>query len=94
MSELKKKRVYTDPTKSQWQTRCMAAENTVRALFAELNTQRQASEKAESAARELADENIRLRAREKRLTSAASLLAVIAVVLAFALLSFLIGGAR
>jgi hypothetical protein len=49
---------------------------------------------AQVKARTLADENIRLRAREKRLTSAASLLAVIAVVLAFALLSFLIGGAR
>jgi hypothetical protein len=90
----KPKRLYSEPTKSDYIIRCMAAENTVRAQDAELNTQRQAREKAESAARELAGENIRLRARASTLTSAASVLAVFAVVLAFALLSFLIGGAR
>jgi hypothetical protein len=45
---------------------------------------------AEVAARNLAEENIRLRARNGKLTSAVSVLAVIATVLAFAL----IGGAR
>jgi hypothetical protein len=45
---------------------------------------------AQVKARTLADENIRLREREPRLTAAVSLLAVIVIVLAFAL----IGGAR
>jgi len=45
---------------------------------------------AQVAARNLAEENIRLRARDGRLTSAVSVLAAIATVLAF----LLIGGAR
>ena len=45
---------------------------------------------AQVAARNLDEENIRLRARESMLTIAASLLAVIVIVLAFAL----IGGAQ
>jgi hypothetical protein len=61
MSELKKKRVYTDPTKSQWQTRCMAAENTVRQQDIELTTQRQGRAKFELAANRLQDEVDRLR---------------------------------
>jgi hypothetical protein len=86
----KKKRVYSEPTKSDYIIRCMAAENTVKAQDIELTAQRQAREKAESAARELAEENIRLRARDGKLTTAASVLVVIAIALAFAL----IGGAR
>ena len=46
--------------------------------------------KTEVAARNLAEENIRLRARDGKLVAAVSLLAVIVIVLAFAL----IGGAR
>jgi hypothetical protein len=45
---------------------------------------------AEVAARNLAEENIRLRARDGKLASAVSLLAVLVIVLAFVL----IGGAR
>ena len=45
---------------------------------------------AQVAARNLAEENVRLREREPKLTTAVSLLAVIAIALAFAL----IGGAR
>ncbi len=45
---------------------------------------------AQFKARELADENIRLRARDGKLIGAVSLLAVIVIVLAF----ILIGGAR
>ena len=91
---LKPKRKYTEPTKADYIIRCMAAENTVKAQDIELNAQRQAREKAEDAARNLAGENIRLRARESKLTSAVSVLAVIATVLAFALAVELIGGAR
>ncbi len=86
----KPKRVSSETTKDGWVIRCMSAENTVRAQDAELNTQRQAREKAESAARELAGENIRLRARDGKLVGAASVLAVIVIILAF----LLIGGAR
>jgi hypothetical protein len=86
----KPKRVSSETTKDGWVIRCMAAENTVRAQDIELNAQRQAREKAESAARELSGENIRLRARDGKLVSAVSVLAVIVIVLAFAL----IGGAR
>jgi hypothetical protein len=92
ISASKPKRKYTEPTKADYIIRCMAAENTVRAQDAELNTQRQAREKAESAARELADENIRLRARESKLVNAASVLAVIVIVIVLAFI--LIGGAR
>ena len=84
------KRKYTEPTKADYIIRCMAAENTVRAQDIELNVQRQAREKAEAAARELAGDNIRLRARESKLVSAASVLAVIVIALA----GLLIGGAR
>jgi hypothetical protein len=45
---------------------------------------------AQVAARNLAEENIRLRARDGKLTSAVSVLAVLVIALAFAL----IGGAR
>jgi hypothetical protein len=45
---------------------------------------------AQVTARTLAEENIRLRARDGRLTTAASVLALIVIVLAFVL----IGGAR
>jgi len=50
---------------------------------------------AQVAARNLAEENIRLRARDGRLTCAVSVLAVIATVLVFALMAVAqIGGAR
>ncbi len=89
----KPKRVSSETTKDGWVIRCMAAENTVKAQDAELRQVRehlQAREKAAAAARELAGQNIRLRARESRLVGAASLLTVIVIVLAV----FLIGGAR
>jgi type IV secretory pathway component VirB8 len=49
---------------------------------------------AQVAARNLAEENIRLLERDSKLTCAVSVLAVIATVLAFALAGLLIGGAR
>ncbi len=96
ISVSKPKRVYSEPTKADYIIRCMAAENAVRAQDIELATQRQAREKAESATRELAGENIRLRARDGKLVSTASVLAVFVIVLAFVLVlvSYSIGGAR
>ncbi len=90
IASIKPKRVSSETTKDGWVIRCMAAENTVKAQDIELNAQRQAREKSEDAARELADENIRLRARDGKLVKTVSLLAVIVIVLAFVL----IGGAR
>ena len=87
---LKPKRKYTEPTKADYIIRAMQAENTVKAQDIELTAVWQARAKDESAARELAGENIRLRARVTRLTSAASVLAVLVIVLA----GVLIGGAR
>ena len=49
---------------------------------------------AQVKARTLAEENIRLRARDGKLTTAASVMAVLVIVLAFALMDALIGGAR
>ena len=84
------KRKYSEPTKADYIIRCMAAENTVKAQDIELTAVWQARAKDESAARELAEENIRLRARDGKLTSAVSVLAVLVIALAVAL----IGGAR
>ena len=61
MSELKKKRVYTDPTKSQWQTRCMAAENTVKAQDIELRQERGRSMMYEAKLAEALSDKDRLR---------------------------------
>jgi hypothetical protein len=83
----KPKRTYTEPTKSDYIIRCMAAENTVKAQDIELRQLRAQLNDAEEQA-------AKLLARVARMTVAAEVLAVIAVVLAFVLLSFLTGGAR
>jgi hypothetical protein len=90
----KPKRLYSEPTKSDYIIRCMAAENTVRAQDAELRQERGHAIKLHAQLQDALEQAENLRARVARMTTAASLLAVIAVVLAFALLSFLIGGAR
>jgi negative regulator of sigma E activity len=90
VNDINAKRRYSEPTKDAWIIRCMAAENTVKAQDIELTAVWQARAKDESAARELAGENIRLRARVAQLTTAASVLAVLVIVLA----GVLIGGAR
>lgn len=83
-------RKSNDPTKADWIIRAMKAENTVRAQDVELETERKTRLQAELVAHDMTEENQRLRARDGKLTSVASFLAVLAIVLAF----MLIGGAR
>ncbi len=90
----KPKRVSSETTKDGWVIRCMAAENTVRAQDIELRQERGRAIKLHADVQDALADASTLRARVARMTTAVSVLAVIAVVLAFALLSFLIGGAR
>jgi len=63
VSDIKAKRRYSDPTKSDYIIRCMAAENTVRQQDKALAEEKQARAKAELDALWLTDENARLRQR-------------------------------
>ena len=63
MSDINAKRRYSEPTKSDYIIRCMAAENTVKAQDIELTTVRQARAKAELETLWLTEENARLRQR-------------------------------
>jgi hypothetical protein len=83
VNDIKAKRRYSDPTKSDYIIRCMAAENTVKAQDIEL---RQVRELLQGAKEQAA----KLRARDGALTTAASVMAVLVIVLA----GVLIGGAK
>jgi hypothetical protein len=90
ISASKPKRVSSETTKDGWIIRCMSAENTVRAQDAELRQERGMIKLLNEQLQNALADAITLRAREKRLTNGASVLAVIVIVLAF----ILIGGAR
>jgi hypothetical protein len=92
VSEIKPKSDWV--TKDKWIIRCMAAENTVRAQDIELRQARGRVMMFEAQAKIAEERAAKLGARESKLVNAASVLVVIAAVLAFALLSFLIGGAQ
>ncbi len=61
MNDINAKRRYSEPTKSDYIIRCMAAENTVRQQNAALTAETQARAKAELENLWLTDENARLR---------------------------------
>jgi hypothetical protein len=77
------KRRYSDPTKSDYIIRCMAAENTVKAQDIELRQERGLQ------LRDAEEQAAKLWARNGKMTAAATALAVLVIALAFAL----IGGA-
>jgi len=83
VNDINAKRRNSDPTKSDYIIRCMAAENTVKAQDIDLRQVREQLQDAE-------EQVVKLLARDGRLTCAVSVLAAIATVLAF----LLIGGAR
>jgi hypothetical protein len=61
VNDINAKRRYSEPTKSDYIIRCMAAENTVRQQNAALTAETQARAKAELENLWLTDENARLR---------------------------------
>jgi hypothetical protein len=84
------KRKYSEPTKSDWTIRAMQAENTVRQQDTELRQERGLAIKLHAQLQDAEEQVAKLRARDGKLTTAASVLALLVIVLAFAL----IGGAR
>jgi hypothetical protein len=90
MSDIKAERRYSDPTKSDYIIRCMAAENTVRQQDKSLTAETQARAKFELAANRLQDEVDRL--RRQRLTERILFVGIIAGMIAGTW--FLIGGAQ
>jgi hypothetical protein len=94
IAAVKPKRVSSETTKNGWVIRCMAAENTVKAQDIELRQERGRAITLHAQLQDAEEQAAKLRARAGKLTSAASVLAVIATVLVFALAGLLIGGAR
>ena len=84
------KRKYSEPTKSDWTIRAMQAENTVKAQDAELRQERGLAIKLHAQLQDAKEQAAKLRARDGKLTTAASVLAVLVIALAFAL----IGGVK
>ena len=94
MNDINAKRRYSEPTKDAWIIRCMAAENTVRQQNIQLRQERGRVMMFEAQAKIAKEQADNLRARESKVVNAASVMVVIAVVLAYVLLYFLIGGAQ
>ena len=90
----KPKRTYSEPTKADYIIRCMAAENTVKAQDIELRQERGRAITLHAQLQDAEEQAENLRARVARRTTEVSVMAVIAIVLAFALMGLLIGGAR
>jgi hypothetical protein len=90
VNELNARRRYSEPTKSDYIIRCMAAENTVKAQDIELTTQRQGRAKFELAANRLQDEVDRLR-RDRGCERVACILIMVVMAIVCRLL---IGGAQ
>ena len=91
MNEIKPKRRYSDPTKSDYIIRCMAAENTVRQQDKALTAETRARAKAELAANRLQDE---VDGWRKSARGWFILWAVAVVCLAIISAAWMIGGAR
>ena len=86
----KKKRVYSEPTKTAWTVRCLDAENSLRDTERALTAETQGRAKAELAANRLQDEVDRLRCQ--RFTERILFVGIIVGMIAGAW--FLIGGAQ
>jgi hypothetical protein len=84
------KRKYSEPTKSDYIIRCMEAENTVKAQDIELRQERGLAIKLHAQLQDAEEQAAKLRARDGKLTTAASVLALLVIVLA----GVLIGGAQ
>jgi len=90
VNDIKPTRRYSEPTKSDYIIRCMAAENTVRQQSAALTEETQARAKAEWDALRLTDEVDRLR-RERAGERVACILIMVVMAIVCRLL---IGGAQ
>ena len=86
----KPKRKYTEPTKDGWIIRCMAAEHTVRQQDKQLKEERDMVKLLQEQLQNALADACMLRARDGKLTSAVSVLAVLVIVLVIVL----IGGAQ
>ena len=90
IAAVKPKRVSSETTKDGWVIRCMAAENTVKAQDKQLKEERDMVKLLQEQLQGALADACMLRARESKLVKAVSLLAVLVIVLAVAL----IGGAK